>query len=296
MTGTVLILGSSGRFGRHVAEVFWNRGWRLRMFDRATDDLALAARGADVIVNGWNPPYDRWQAEVPTLTRAVIDAAQASGATVLIPGNVYVYGATAPEVLGAATPHRADNPLGRIRREMESAYRSAGLRTIVLRAGDFIDNQVSGNWFDRVIAAGVARGGFSYPGPLDVPHAWAWLPDLAEAAEHLARHRSTLPTFADVPFQGYTLTGRDLHRAAEAALGRGLTLRQMSWLPLQLASPVWPLARHLREMRYLWSMPHRLAAAEVLRSLPVTPVEEALSQALAPLAQVLAPDKLRVAA
>ena len=51
MTGTVLILGSNGRFGRHAAEAFWNNAWTIRTFDRALDDLGEAARGADVIVN-----------------------------------------------------------------------------------------------------------------------------------------------------------------------------------------------------------------------------------------------------
>ncbi|SNT34623.1 hypothetical protein [Antarctobacter heliothermus] len=57
MVGTVLILGGNGRFGRNAAEAFWNAGWRIRLFDRAEDDLAQAAQGADVIVNGWNPAY-----------------------------------------------------------------------------------------------------------------------------------------------------------------------------------------------------------------------------------------------
>ena len=44
MSGTVLILGAKGRFGRHAAEAFWNRGWQVRLFDRAMDDLTAAAR------------------------------------------------------------------------------------------------------------------------------------------------------------------------------------------------------------------------------------------------------------
>ncbi len=96
MTGSVLVLGGSGRFGRHASEAFWNAGWRVTQYDRARGDLTAAARGNDVIVNGWNPPYDRWADTVPALTAQVIAAARTSGATVIVPGNVYVFGEEAP--------------------------------------------------------------------------------------------------------------------------------------------------------------------------------------------------------
>ena len=41
-------------------------------------------------MNGWNPPYPDWAAQLPTLHRAVPDAARRTGAAVIIPGNVYV--------------------------------------------------------------------------------------------------------------------------------------------------------------------------------------------------------------
>ncbi|MEM9971996.1 MAG: epimerase, partial [Pseudomonadota bacterium] len=72
MGGTVLILGPSGRFGRHSAEAFWARGWNVRLFDRSTDDLMRASDGVDVIVNGWNTPYTDWETLVPRLTEQVI--------------------------------------------------------------------------------------------------------------------------------------------------------------------------------------------------------------------------------
>ncbi|MBT8477000.1 MAG: epimerase, partial [Alphaproteobacteria bacterium] len=68
MSGTVLILGANGRFGSHAAEAFWNAGWRVRIVDRAVDDLMVSAQGVDLIVNAWNPPYPHWQAQVPGIT------------------------------------------------------------------------------------------------------------------------------------------------------------------------------------------------------------------------------------
>ena len=258
MTGRVLILGASGRFGRNAADAFWNAGWQVRRFERGTDDLDTSAKGCDLIVNGWNPSYPDWASQIPALTRQVIQAAQKSGATVAIPGNIYGYGPDAPEQLAADTPHRAQNPLGRIRIDMENAYREAGIRTIILRAGDFLDTEASGNWFDKIMIGQLHKGRLIYPGRGDIAHAWAYLPDMARALVELAEMRDQLADFEDVPFPGYRLSGQDMAVALGKVLNRPISLRQMSWLPLHILRPVWPMAGKLLEMRYLWDKPHWL--------------------------------------
>jgi nucleoside-diphosphate-sugar epimerase len=285
MTGTVLILGASGRFGRACDRAFARAGWQVQRFDRRRDTLMTAAQGVDVIVNGWNPQYPDWAAHVPALHDQVIRAAKSSGATVIVPGNVYVFGAGTAAPWGPATPHRAVNPLGQIRIRMEEAYRASGVQVIVLRAGDFIDTSASGNWFDMILTKGLEKGKFTYPGDPDIPHAWAWLPDLARAAVDLAEQRAGLPGYSDIPFPGFTLSGREMAEALNHVLARPVRLRQMSWLPLQLLRPVWPMARCLLEMRYLWDTPHSLDGAELQRVLPGfrnTPVEDALARAVPP--------------
>ncbi|MGR3514408.1 MAG: epimerase [Paracoccaceae bacterium] len=258
MTQSVLILGASGRFGRHCATAFEEAGWETHKFDRSSGDLNNAARGMDVIVNGWNPPNTDWARDVPRLTDQVIEAAKGSGATVVIPGNVYVFGPEAPPVLDATTPHRAINPLGRIRIELEAAYRASGVQTILLRAGDFLDTTPSGNWFDKIIATRAAKGITVAPGDVDAPHAWAYLPDLARATVALVKQRAALAQFEDIPFPGYTLSLTELGALIDAVSGRSQTVKPMAWWPLTAASLVWPMGRKLREMRYLWSMPSRL--------------------------------------
>lgn len=258
MTGTALILGASGRFGRNAAEAFWNAGWRVKEFDRATDTLMTASQDVDVIVNGWNPPYTKWARDVPPMTRQVIAAAEANGATVIIPGNIYGYGQGSGPTLDENTPMTAQNPLGRIRIDMESAYRNASCQTIILRAGDYIDTQASGNWFDQIITAKAAKGRITAPGDTAIPHAWAYLPDLACAAVRLAEKRADLQQFEDIPFAGHTLSLEDIRALVAKATGRPQTLKKLNWLPIQIASPFWPMGRALLEMRYLWNMPHSL--------------------------------------
>ncbi len=285
MTGTILVLGATGRFGRNAAEAFWNAGWRVRLFDRAQDDLMQAARGADVIVNGWNPAYTHWAAQVPALTAQVIAAARVSDATVILPGNVYVFGKNAPEAFGPDAPHAARNPLGQIRVRMEQTYRESGLKVIVLRMGDFLDTEASGNWFDLQMTPTLRKGVLTYPGDPDVPHAWAYLPDVARAAVDLAEQREHLPRYADIAFPGYTLTGREMAALAARALGREVRVKRMSWVPFQVASPFWGMARKLLEMRYLWNKPHHLTGTAFRDALPnfkETPADQALAAAIAP--------------
>ena len=143
MSGTILVLGASGNVGSRMAEAFAAAGWTVRRYQRGTDMVA-AAQGADVIFNGLNPPmYHNWARLIPQITDQVIAAGLASGATVLIPGNVYPYGVE-PAPWGPKTPHRPVARKGAIRAAMEARYKAAttrGLRVIILRAGDFLDER-----------------------------------------------------------------------------------------------------------------------------------------------------------
>lgn len=283
MSQRVLILGASGRFGRAAALAFEQAGWQVDRFRRGQGSLAQAAQGAAVIISAWNPPYPDWAAQVPELHRQVIAAAEASGATVIVPGNVYVFGVQPLMPWSETSPHAAQNSLGRIRVEMEAAYRDSSAQVILLRAGDFLDTEASGNWFDTMITAKLDKGRFVYPGRPDIPHAWAYLPDLARAAVELADMRAGLPRYLDVPFEGYTLSGQEMLAQVNTHLEIPARLRQMSWLPLHVVRPFWPMGRCLLEMRYLWDTPHRLDGSLLRSLLPgfkSTPLEEALPRCL----------------
>lgn len=282
--GTVLVMGATGRFGRHAARAFAEAGWTVRRFDRSRDALAAAARGADVILAAANPSYEHWATVLPGLHEQIRAAALAQQATVLLPGNVYVFGPESPPPWGADSPHLAENPLGRIRREMEAGYRAAGVRTIVPRAGDFIDTAPSGAWFDRIVPKSRSGGALAYPGPPDLPHAWAFLPDLARAAVDLAAIRDRLARFEDVPFPGFTLTGAEIAAILSRVCGRTIGVRPFPWWQLHLARPFVPVVRHVFEMRWLWQLPHSLDGARFAALMPgfaATPVEEALARAWA---------------
>ena len=250
----------------------------------ATDERALsrACQGCEVIVNALNPPYDKWAAEVPRITEAVIGAARERKATVLLPGNVYNYGLEMPEDLSESTAHQASGK-GAIREEMENAYRDSGVRTIVLRGGDFIEAAKTGNWFDSYLTKELSSNKLTYPGPTDVVHAWAYLPDMARAAVELAERRRELPRFASINFPGFSLSGAELHAALESVTGSSLKMKGFPWFSIRALGLFMPLMREVYEMKYLWDRPHRLVSEHFSQLLPdfeATPLREALADAV----------------
>lgn len=292
-----MVLGANGRLGRAAVQAFADAGWevtaQLRRAPRAPlpegvallrcdalDAAALsrAAPGMDVIVNALNPDYTRWAELLPPLTAAVIRVAQASGATLMLPGNVYNFGQLLPPVLTGDTPFVGDHPKARQRIALEASLAAAaarGMRSVVIRAGDFLGDQ--GTWLDLAMGKDLARGRFIQMGPEDIVHAWAWLPDLARCFVAVAACRAQLPAHAVLHFEGLSLTGAQLQAAFAQALGRPLATRRFPWALMRLAAPFWPMARSLVEMRYLWQRPHRLDGGPLrarVGELPSTPLDE----------------------
>jgi nucleoside-diphosphate-sugar epimerase len=309
---TVLILGANGRFGLVAAQAFAAAGWHVlaqtrraftagmpasaQRIDAGLDDverLSLGAAGASVVVYAVNPIYTRWPQEAVPMARAGMDVAQQSGALFMLPGNVYNFGADMPSLLRADAPQDATTRKGRLRiaieDEMRARCRTRGLRSVVLRAGDFYGSG-AGSWLDLVIAKSLRSGKLVYPGPLDVPHAWAYLPDLARAFVALADAQASLPAFARFHFPGHTLTGEQLLSGiadAAASLGVapavGFRRGGMPWPLLRAGAWFAPMLREIVEMEYLWRVPHALDGAALQRvvgTLPATPLDEALRTAL----------------
>lgn len=268
MQQTVLILGASGKIGSHCADAFWNAGWAVRTYDRSTNDMTTAAQGVDVIINGLNPPaYHDWERTIPEITKQVIAAAAASGATVIVPGNIYNFG-NQPGVLDEKTPQEATTRKGRVRIAMETAYKSSDVQTIVLRAGNFIDPNGNGDIMSMLIMREIKKDRITAAADPNTLQAYAYMPDWAHAAVMLAEKRATLAQFEDVPFPGHAFTTADLHRCVQSHVNRPVKITQFPWWLMTMLSPFWELAGEMREMRYLYAMPHSIGSDKFNRLLP----------------------------
>ncbi len=290
MTRTVLILGANGKIGTHAAAAFWNAGWTVRRYDRSAE-MTAAAMGADVIVNGLNPPaYHNWAVLIPQITAQVIAAAKANGATVILPGNVYNYGTQAGP-WSDATPQIASTRKGQIRVDMETAYRAAGIRTILLRAGNFIDPDHNGDVMTAFLMREIAKGKLARGGRVDAIQPFCYLPDWAQAAVLLAERRGQLATFEDVPFPGHVFSANDHLAMLRRETGRDVRLAAFPWWLMRVAAPFWEMARELRELRYLWDMDHTLDGAKLARLLPDFRPTDIRTVMLAGLPDDIHPDK-----
>ncbi|HVX91903.1 MAG TPA: NAD-dependent epimerase/dehydratase family protein [Xanthobacteraceae bacterium] len=305
MSGHILILGAAGRCGHAAAEAFRDAGWSVASLVRpgaaaraaartqiveanALDGEAVikAAHGSDLVLHALNPPYTDWSRLALPLADVAVAAAQAAGATLLLPGNLYNYGAAMPPTLDEDTPMRPSSRKGAIRVRIEERLReaaSSGLRVIVLRAGDFYGGGGTGSWFDRILVKDLAHGRVTYPGPLDVVHEWAYLPDFAVACVRLAEARGALSSYETFGFPGHAVTGREFVRVIARAMGRDLRVSRMPWWLLRAAGPLVPIFRELAELAYLWQTPHRIAGdklEDVIGDIPRTPLAEAVAAAL----------------
>ena len=290
MSNSVIILGAGGRFGRAATHAFIKRDWQVSILTKPDSageqlnetssvsgdvydihSLTRAINGHDVVINALNPPYSDWERDVPRLTRNVIEASLSCSATVMVPGNVYNYGVQMPNRLLESTKHLASTKKGKIRTQMEREYKSAvkkGLRTIILRGGDFIEQKKTGNWFDTYIINRVKQGIFTYPGSLDCMHAWAFLPDMAQAMVLLAEKRTELNAFDEFGFESFNITGQELMTEVEMTLGKTLKLKTVPWPMMKLILFFSPTVKEVLEMRYLWDVPHHIDGTKLKKQLP----------------------------
>jgi nucleoside-diphosphate-sugar epimerase len=325
----VLILGANGRFGACATQAFAQAGWlvwaQMRRAPSAplpagatvlpvpladTATLAAQAAGATVVVYAVNPIYTRWDSDMLPLARQGMAVAQSLGACFMLPGNVYNFGPSMPALLHEDTPQQPSTPKGFLRctleAEMQAQAASGRMSSVVVRAGDFY-GAGHGSWLDQLIVKGFRAGKLAYPGPLNLAHAWAYLPDLARAFVAVASRPAQAgshtepnananakanapPSFERFHFAGHSLTGHEFLQHIDAAAGRlglrptkGFRHGGLPWGLLRTVGVVYPRWRELARMAYLWQVPHALDGTALQRTvgpLPNTPPAQAMHQAL----------------
>jgi nucleoside-diphosphate-sugar epimerase len=302
MKNRILVLGAAGRLGYVAAETFRRQGWivkglvrpgragavphRVEPVEAVTRDEAIeAGRGCDVVLNALNPVITEWQKNALSLAYGAIAAAESNGATLLFPGSVWNYGSGMPAVIDETTPMHPTTRKGTMRVEIEHRIREAcdrGMRAVVLRAGDFYGGG-KGSWLDLVITKTIERGRLTYPGPMDVPHAWAYLPDFAKTLVRLAEQRADFGPFETFGFSGDTITGSELIATIETVTRSSFNVRPMSWWFLKSIGQLMALSRELSELEYLWRVPHRISGeklAAAIGDVPHTSLPDAIAASL----------------
>jgi len=308
-----LVLGATGGIGSETAKALLRAGWRVRAMHRQAEamakrfaqwgpiewvqgdamraaDVLAAAQGVQVIVHGVNPAgYRNWPALVLPMIDNTIAAARAQGARIVLPGTIYNYSPTGPAVLTERTKQETTTRKGRIRIELERRLEAAqadGVRTLIVRFGDFLGPQAGGSWFSQaMVKPGRPISAVTYMGKHDVGHAWAYLPDGGETIARLLDRAADLAPFETFHFAGHWFErGVEIAEAVRRVVGRpDLPIRRFPWIVVRLAQPFMEQFREMVEMSYLWRRPFRLDNAKLVRFLgsePHTPIDEAVRYTL----------------
>lgn len=304
-----LVLGATGGIGGDMARRLVRGGWQVVALTRdplkaprldgvawrrgdamVRADVVAAARGVSLIVHAVNPPgYRDWDTLVLPMLDNTIAAAGASGARIVLPGTIYNYGSGTGPRLAEDTPQRPSSRKGAIRVRMEERLRQAaahGVRSLVVRAGDFFGPRSGNTWFAQaMVKPGQPPARIVYPGAAGVGHAWAYLPDLADTMVRLLEQEARLAPFDTFHFRGHwDGDGMRMVGAIRRACGRDdLPLRRMPWAWMLLLSPFVTFLREVREVRYLWQQPFELDNAKLVAFLggeTHTPLDAAVSTAM----------------
>lgn len=313
MNRTALVLGATGAIGSETAHALIRHGWTIRALTRDPGtarersawvgpvewvrgdamnerEVVAAAAGTSLLVHAVNPPgYRNWKGLQLPMLENTIAAARAAGARIVLPGNVYNFGPETFPLVAESAPQRPRTRKGAIRVAMEERLKRAageGTRVLIVRAGDFFGPRARGNWFSQaLVKPGRPLRSVTYPGKLDVGHAWAYLPDLAETIARLVERERELAAFDVFHFAGHWVErGIEMAEAIRAVAGvPDAHIRRVPWPALYLVAPFSETFREMLEMRYLWEQPLELDNRKLVAFLgeePHRPLADAIGETL----------------
>ena len=275
-----LVVGA-GPVGTHVAQLLAARGSEVVVATRSgtdtgiagvehvaldasdVDALSAAAEGASVIHNCVNPgDYTAWEETWPPIAAAFLVAAERSGATYAITGNLYPYGpvegAMVESMPDAATDHKGVLRAG-MWAEAKRLHEAGRLRAVEVRGSDYVGTGVGQNGHISRQLAGAMRGRRAWMiGRTDLPHTFTDVLDVARlliaAAEDPSAHGRTWNVPSNPPVsQAEALT--DVLAAAGHAPVRTTAIPRFALRTLGLLMPI---MREIDELSYQWTRPYVL--------------------------------------
>ncbi|MCL1898035.1 MAG: NAD-dependent epimerase/dehydratase family protein [Micrococcales bacterium] len=146
--------------------------------------LVELCQGAVCLISALNPPdFDQWPEQWPPLLEATLKAAEATGATLAMVGNLYPYGPSS-EPITAQTPEAPVSQHGQVRAANWAKaldwHQAGRVKVFEMRAADFMQTQPSSVIGMALRRVPHGRTGYYLGDPTQL-HSWTFIPDLAEA-------------------------------------------------------------------------------------------------------------------
>ena len=303
MTMNHVVLGT-GAIGRAVAEELIRRGESVRMVNRsgkmqeapagveviAADlyeptNVREVTRGANVVYQSSQPPYDQWTRKFPLLQNSVLDGLRGSNAKLVLIENVYMYGDTQGRPMTEDTPYNAHTRKGRTRGEISraafEAHKEGRVRVTAARGGNFFgpwgtDSTMGARAFYPLLRGKPAQ----LIGRTDEPHTHTYVKDFGRALVILGEREEADGQAWHVPNDQPRMTQGELVRMFAEEAGVEPKISSMGKLMMSIGGLFIPEAKETVEMMYEFDKPFVIASSkfEKMFGMRATPIREAVKE------------------
>src|SRR5213594_2351811 len=191
---------------------------------RSRESVVEAVHGVDVVVHAATVPYPEWPRFVPLFAENALAAAEAAGATLVFPGNVYVYGRPRSRFVAEDHPQEPHTVKGRIRlgveRKFLQAHQDGRVDLVLPRYPDVYGPGAIHADFRPVFEGALANKPCRWPLNADALHEFILNDDAAEAMLKLIGTPAAHGRAVHVPGPR-AIVSRDFIRLVYAAAGSG---------------------------------------------------------------------------
>jgi len=289
------IVGATGAVGKALAAEFARAGTPFRVVARSEEKLrrdfgqygdlveyrvadlqdpltaAAATKDIDLVFYTIGVPYTHFSLH-PKLTRTALDAATASRVKrFVLVGTVYPYGIPRTEFVDESHPREPNTFKGRMRKDQEDLVLAAdgrdGLRTTILRPPDFYGPESELSYASDIFKAALEGRPANVIGPVDTPHEFVFVPDVAKTLIALSNHEAAYGQSWNLAGPG-AITTKQFAEMVFTAAGQKLRLRVAGKRTLNMLGIFKPMLREIAEMNYLWTTPVKLDDSRLRRLLP----------------------------
>ena len=272
---------------RHQPPALAGVDWRAA--DAADPEAAAdAAKGASVIYQCLNAPYNQWPERFPPLQRGVLAAAERTGALLVSLENLYGYGPTGGRPMTEGLPLAATGVKGRARAAMTAellAAAAAGrVRVAIGRASDFFGPGVTAGSTlgERVFGNALAGLRADFIGNPGLPHTYSYVPDIAAGLATLGTDDRAAGQTWHLPGPA-TGTTRALLDLVASQVGHPVGVRSLPKLAVRGLGLVNPMLRELAETYYQFGEPFVLDTSKYQATFGAagTPLADAIAATVA---------------
>jgi nucleoside-diphosphate-sugar epimerase len=226
--------------------------------------LAAGDTGTAAIYNCVNPEYHRWTRDWPPIADALLAAAEASGAVLVMTGNLYPYGPV-DGAITASLPDAATGTKGRVRAQMwadaKAAHDAGRVRAVEVRGSDYLGNGAESH-INRLVPRILAGKSVRVVGSADEPHSWTYVPDVARTLVTVATDERAWGRRWLVPTNPPRTQRDAVHDLCRAAGVPPVKVGVIPHAAMRALGVVSPSIRELEETRYQLVQPFVIDASE----------------------------------